>query len=74
MLAGLGIVVPALGSLVLGLAVARGALDAAAAQAVSCVDEDYQAELWGVDELAAARREKIRSELEESARFMALVR
>ena len=73
-LAGLGIVVPALGSLVLGLAVARGALGAAAAQAVSCVDEDYQAELWGVDEQAAARRSRILSDLEESARFMALVR
>ena len=73
-LAGLGIVVPALGSLVLGLAVARGALSPVAAQAVACVDENYQAELWGVDSLAAARRDKILAELEESTRFMALVR
>ncbi len=73
-LAGLGIVVPALGSLVLGLAVVRGALGPVAAQAVACVDEDYQAELWGVDSLAAARRDKILAELEESTRFMALVR
>ena len=73
-LAGLGIVVPALGSLVLGLAVARGAMGVAEAHAVSCVDEDYQAELWGVDSEAAARRGRIRAELEESAQFMALVR
>ena len=73
-LAGLGIVVPALGSLVLGLALAHGALGPEAAQALSNVDEDYQAELWGVDEQAAARRVRILAELEESARFMALVR
>ena len=73
-LAGLGIIVPALGSLVLGLAVARGALGVAEAHDISCVDEDYQAELWGVDSEAAARRVRIRTELEESARFMALVR
>ena len=73
-LAGLGIVVPALGSLVLGLAVARGALGAAEAQAVSNVDEDYQAELWGLDEQAGERRRRILAELEEGARYMALVR
>lgn len=73
-LAGLGIVVPALGSLVLGLAVARGALGAAEAQAVSNVDEDYQADMWGLDEQAGARRRRILGELEEGARYMALVR
>ena len=73
-LAGLGIIVPALGSLVLGLAVARGALPAAEALTVASVDEDYQAELWGVDEQAAERRGKILEELQETARFMALVR
>ena len=73
-LAGLGIVVPALGSLVLGLAVARGKLDAVAAQAVSCVDEDYQVEMWGVDDEAALRRARILTDLEESIRYMALVR
>ena len=73
-LAGLGIVVPALGSVVLGLAVAQGAAEPAEAHAVSCVDEDYQAELWGVDEQAALRRARILRDVEESARFMALVR
>lgn len=74
MLAGLGIAVPALGSLVLGLALARGAVEPAAALVVSCVDEDYQTELWGADAQAAARRAKILAELEDAARFMALVR
>jgi chaperone required for assembly of F1-ATPase len=73
-LAGLGVIVPALGSLVLGLALSRGLLGPAEAQNLSCVDEDFQAELWGVDEQAADRRRRILAELEESARYMALVR
>lgn len=41
------------GSLVLGLAVASGRLSAAEAWSRSRIDEDWQAELWGVDEDAA---------------------
>ena len=48
-LAGLGIAVPALGSLVLGLALAEGELDAEAATALGALDELFQAELWGED-------------------------
>jgi chaperone required for assembly of F1-ATPase len=47
------------GSLVLGLAVRRGALDAAVAWNLSRLDETWQAEQWGLDsesEAAAARR------------------
>lgn len=47
------------GSLVLGLAVARGALEAEAAWELSCIDETWQAEQWGLDaeaEAAALRR------------------
>ncbi|MER2509957.1 MAG: ATP12 family protein [Amaricoccus sp.] len=40
------------GSLVLGLAVARGAIDAAAAWGLSRLDELWQAELWGADDEA----------------------
>lgn len=72
-LAGLGIVVPALGSLVLGLAVMRGVLDPARAGAVANVDEDYQAELWGIDADAATRRRNVQAEIDDGARFMALV-
>ncbi len=72
-LAGLGIVVPALGSLVLGLAVARGVLDAAEAHALALTDEIFQAELWGEDSLAVARRADIDADLAHAARFMALL-
>ena len=48
------------GSLVLGLAVSRGALPAAEAWSLSRLDETWQIEQWGTDdeaEAAAARRE-----------------
>ena len=73
-LAGLGIIVPALGSLVLGLAVAHRRLDASSAHELAIVDETFQAELWGEDELAAARRADIEADLLDAARFVALVR
>jgi chaperone required for assembly of F1-ATPase len=73
-LAGLGIVVPALGSLVLGLAVARGLLDAPSAHALALTDETFQAELWGEDSLAAARRADIDADITDAARFMTLLR
>ena len=53
-LAALGVAVPALGSLVLGLALAEGRLDAATAHALGCLDELFQAEAWGEDAEAAA--------------------
>lgn len=73
-LAALGIAVPALGSLVLGLALAAGELDAAAAHALGCLDELYQAELWGEDAEAAARRNGIAADLALAARYLALTR
>lgn len=42
------------GSLVLGLAVSRGAIDAASAWGLSRLDELWQAELWGADDEAEA--------------------
>ncbi len=73
-LAGLGIIVPALGSLVLGLAVARGALAANEATALSMLDDSFQAELWGEDAEAAARRTHIATDIAHAARFVALCR
>ena len=73
-LAGLGIIVPALGSLVLGLAVARGALPATEAAELARVDETFQAELWGTDSQAEQRRSHIDSEIVQAAAFMELVR
>lgn len=66
--------VPPLGSLVLGLAVVLGALDAAEAHRISLVDEHFQEEFWGVDDEARARREKIAGDIALAARFLALAR
>ena len=73
-LAGLGIAVPALGSLVLGLALAEGRLDPAEAHALGALDELFQAELWGEDAEAAARRRGIADDIALAARFMRLAR
>ncbi len=73
-LAGLGIAVPALGSLVLGLAMAEGELDASDAADLGALDELFQAELWGEDDEAAIRRAGVRAEIDLAARFIALAR
>ena len=73
-LAGLGIVVPALGSLVLGLAVAHGVLSVAEAHDLSRVDEQFQIEQWGDDDAALRRQADIAADLGHAARFMELVR
>jgi len=73
-LAALGIIVPMTGSLVLGLAVAEGALDAAGATRAAQLDELFQAELWGVEQEAEERRARIGGEIALAARFLALAR
>ncbi len=73
-LAGLGLAVPALGSLVLGLALAEGRLDPETAFALGTLDELYQAEIWGEDAEASARRLAIADDVALAARFMALSR
>lgn len=60
------------GSLVLGLAVARGHIPADAAFAASRIDESWQAELWGQDDEAAESEGLRRQGLLEAARFYAL--
>lgn len=73
-LAGLGLAVPLLGSLVLGLALSTGQLDAAEAHRLATLDETFQAELWGEDEAAVARRDRIAGEVALAGRYLALVR
>jgi chaperone required for assembly of F1-ATPase len=73
-LAALGVAVPALGSLVLGLALAERRLDAARAHALGSLDELYQAEAWGEDAEAAARRRAIADDIGVAARFLELTR
>jgi chaperone required for assembly of F1-ATPase len=71
-LAALGVAVPTLGSLVLGLALVRGRLTPAEAAAAAFLDESFQAELWGADKEAAERREAAGAEIALAARFVAL--
>lgn len=73
-LAALGLIVPALGSLVLGLAMAAARLDADAAFALATLDENFQAELWGREDAAEERRRNIREEIAVAGQFLALVR
>ncbi len=73
-LGALGIAVPALGSLVLGLALAEARLDAATAHALGCLEELFQAELWGEDAEAAIRRAGIAADIALAERFLRLTR
>lgn len=73
-LAGLGVIVPALGSLVLGLAVEAGALAPEAACACAALGELWQEARWGVDDEAVARRQTVAEDVAVSARFMILCR
>jgi chaperone required for assembly of F1-ATPase len=73
-LAALGVAVPALGSLVLGLAMADGRIDAQTAHTLGVLDELFQAEAWGEDAEAAARRAAIAADIELAERFLQLTR
>ncbi|WP_145135310.1 ATP12 family chaperone protein [Roseomonas gilardii] len=73
-LSALGLAVPALGSLVLGLALSAGALDPVAAYRLSIVDETYQEAFWGEDAEALARRERLAADVALSARLLFLAR
>jgi chaperone required for assembly of F1-ATPase len=73
-LAALGVAVPALGSLVLGLALAEAALDAAQAHALASLDETFQADLWGRDAAAEARRRQIGEDIAVAGRLLELAR
>ncbi len=60
------------GSLVLGLAVARGRLSADDAFAVSRIDESWQIEQWGADEEAAETEALRRDAFLHASRFFGL--
>jgi chaperone required for assembly of F1-ATPase len=71
-LAALASVVPASGSLVVALAMLHGRLDADAAVEAALLDERWQAERWGVDEEAEARRAEIADDIRSAALFLSL--
>jgi chaperone required for assembly of F1-ATPase len=73
-LAAVSVAVGAAGSLVIGLALAEGEIDADAAFAAAELDATFQIEQWGEDEIAARRRAGIREDLDSAARLLGLVR
>ncbi len=73
-LAALGIAIPALGSLVLGLALAAGQLDATTAFALGFLDELFQAEQWGQDQQAVDRRASLLADIALASRYIDLTR
>ncbi|MGB1758796.1 MAG: ATPase, partial [Candidatus Puniceispirillaceae bacterium] len=61
------------GSLVLGLGFVAGRLDADQLFTTAFLDELWQNEKWGRDFEAEDRQNHIRAELDEAARFLALL-
>jgi chaperone required for assembly of F1-ATPase len=73
-LAALSVMTTLTGSALLALGVARGFLSAEAAWQAAHVDEDFQAERWGADAEAMARREARWREFEAAAVALRLAR
>jgi chaperone required for assembly of F1-ATPase len=73
-LAALSVLTTLTGSALLALAVALGALSPEAAWRAAHVDEDFQAERWGADAEAMARREARWREMAAAATVVALAR
>jgi len=65
----LSVIVPIFGSLVLGLAVAQGALLAQEALSLSLLDEIFAAEQWGEDPQILARHAGLGRDVIDAARF-----
>lgn len=73
-LAALSPVVTITGSLVLGLALAELAMDPASIWAAAQLDEDWQAEHWGIDPLAAKALATRRADYDAAVRFLGALR
>ncbi len=73
-LTALGAAASAAGSLVIGLALGAGRIDAAAAFEAAQLDESYQIERWGEDPEATRRRAAIKADLEAADRLLTLLR
>lgn len=72
-LTALSVAASAAGSVVIGLALVAGRLDADGAWAASQLDETFQIEQWGEDAEAAERRGALREEFRAVERFVRLV-
>ncbi|OKH89361.1 ATPase [Thalassospira sp. TSL5-1] len=73
-LAALHTLITVSGSVVIGLAVFHGRLDAQGAFDISQIDESYSIENWGEDAEATVRRERLRHEILAAGEFLALLR
>ena len=73
-LTALHVATAACGSLVIGLALIEGHLDAEGAFAVSQLDESFQIEAWGEDAEQAERRRALAADIQAAARFISLLR
>jgi chaperone required for assembly of F1-ATPase len=71
-LTGLASVVQASGSLLIGLALLHGRIDADTAVEAALLDERWQAARWGVDEEAEARRAEIAADILAASLFLSL--
>jgi chaperone required for assembly of F1-ATPase len=72
-LAGLSPLVTISGSLLIGLALAEGAIGLEPAWAAATLDETWQAEQWGEDAEAAAALANRRADFAAAARFLSLL-
>lgn len=73
-LAALATAVRAAGSLVVGLALSAGRLDAESAFEAAELHESHQIETWGEDPEASRRRKNVRADLVSVERFLRLLR
>jgi chaperone required for assembly of F1-ATPase len=73
-LTALSCVVQSSGSIIIGLAVLDGRIDAEEAFATAMLDEHYQAERWGIDAEAERRRRDIANDISAATSFLALAR
>ncbi|KON64118.1 ATP12 chaperone protein [Komagataeibacter europaeus] len=71
-LAALGVMVPAMKSIVLGLAVVTGALPPAKAAEVASVDERTQMDIWGRDDKQVESLRLLALEVTDASRFLRL--
>ncbi|MFO1148774.1 MAG: ATP12 family protein [Alsobacter sp.] len=73
-LAALATMTSLMGSVLLALAVAHGRLTPEQAWAAAHVDEDFQMEVWGLDEEAEIRRSRRWSDMQAAAKLLRLLR
>jgi chaperone required for assembly of F1-ATPase len=73
-LTALHVATAACGSLVIGLALIEGHVDAERAFAASQLDESFQIEAWGEDAEQADRRRTLAADIQAAAQFISLLR